>query len=82
MMVTSHASSGIACAPCAQPLTLADAAKFVEEIENGPQSNRESAVRYAMGVICVAPWQTHEERGQAQRLVARLYRLQCAAEGR
>lgn len=91
MRAMRRASSVIArtpSAPChpeprvaerAQPLTIATATKLVEEIESGPNPHRESAVRYATGVICSAPWQTYEEREQAQRLVARLFRLLCAA---
>jgi len=89
MIVTRRASSVIARATSpsraterALPLTIDAAAKLVEQIESSPHPGRESAVHSATGVVCTAPWATHEERDQAQGLVARLFRLQHAADGR
>ena len=42
--------------------------------------DRAAAIRVLVRLICGAPWQTAEERGEAQRLVARLERLRWAEE--
>ena len=42
--------------------------------------DRAAAIRALVRLMCGAPWQTAEERGEAQRLVARLERLRWAEE--
>jgi hypothetical protein len=66
--------------------TLANYRKSIEEIENGQwpstSHDREAAVKALVDEICIRPWETPEEREQAQGLVARLYRLEKRSPGR
>lgn len=53
--------------------------RLVEGIERGHHppcfADRTEAIQALVGEICIAPWQTAEERDKAQGLVNRLVRL-------
>ena len=61
---------------------LAFFAQAAVQIEKGTYPpggpDRAASIRALVREMCGAPWQTADERGEAQRLVARLERLRWA----
>lgn len=59
--------------------TLAEFRTFVSDLEAGvfPPcfKDREAAAQHLVDDICLAPWETAQERAEAQRLVARLLKF-------